>query len=322
MAECNHKQNCGLFRTSIGGQALIEGVLMRGPLKQAIAVRNQEGEIIVTVEDRKFIKDQYPVLGWPLIRGVAVFVGSLVQGVKALMYSADFFPEEEAEPSKFETWLNEKLGDEKMEKAVIGLSVVLSLVLTVGLFFLLPTFLAGLVDPYISSAALHNLIEGIVKIAIFLIYLIFCSKQKDIKRVFAYHGAEHKSIFCYERGLPLTPENAAKMPKHHPRCGTSFLFVVIIVSILITSVVFAYVEWRNIWVRVGLHLLLLPLVVGITYEFNRFVGGHDNALTRALSAPGMWLQNFTTNEPDESMLEVAIASLLPVIPEEEGKDRW
>ena len=319
MAE--NKQSCA-FRTSIGGQALIEGVLMRGPEKQAIAVRNQQGEIVVKVEELRFVKDRYPILGWPLIRGAVNFIGALVQGVKALMYSADFFPEEEAEPSGFEKWLERTLGSEKLEKAVVACSVVLSVALTVGLFFLLPTFLAGLVDPYISSAAVHNLIEGAVRILIFLAYLILCSKQKDIKRVFAYHGAEHKTIFCYERGLPLTPENAAQMPKHHPRCGTSFLFVVIVVSILVSSVVFSYVEWRNMWVRMGLHLLLLPFIVGVTYEFNRYVGRHDNAVTRLLSKPGMWLQNFTTNEPDLQMLEVAIASMLPVIPEEKGKDEW
>ena len=314
--------NSCAFRTSIGGQALIEGVLMRGPDKQAIAVRDPKGEIIVKVEERRFTKANYPILGWPFIRGIVIFIGSLIQGVKALMYSADFFPEDEGEPSKFEKWLNEKLGDARMEKLVISVSVVLSMCLTVGLFFLLPTFLAGLADPYLNSVVIHNLIEGLVKIAIFFLYLILCSRQKDIYRVFQYHGAEHKTIFCYERGLPLTPENAAQMPKHHPRCGTSFLFVVLVVSILVTSVAFTHVEWRNLWVRMGMHLLLLPLVIGITYEFNRAVGAHDSKLTRLLSAPGMWLQNFTTNEPDISMLEVAIASVLPVIPEEKGRDAW
>ena len=190
------------------------------------------------------------------------------------------------------------------------------------LFVLLPTFVAGLVDPYIDSVVVHNLVEGVLKIAIFVAYLVFCSKQKDIKRVFSYHGAEHKTIFCYEAGLPLTVENARIQPKHHPRCGTSFLFVVIIVSILISSVVFSFVDWRNLWVRVGMHLLLLVPVVGITYEFNRYVGRHDNPVTNFLARPGMWLQNFTTNEPDDSMLEVAIQALTLVLPEEKGKDAW
>ncbi len=319
MAE--NKASCA-FRTSIGGQALIEGVMMRGPEKQAIAVRDQQGEIILKVEELKFIKDRYPILGVPIIRGAVNFIGALLSGVKALMYSADFFPEEAGEPSKFEQWLEKKLGSAKLEKAVIYFSVILSVFMTVGLFILLPTFLAGFVDPYINSAAVHNLVEGIVRIAIFMAYLILCSKQKDIKRVFSYHGAEHKTIFCYEQGLPLTPENAAKMEKHHPRCGTSFLFVVLVVNILVTSVVFSFVEWRNMWVRVGLHLLILPLIVGITYEFNRYVGRHDNAVTRVLSKPGMWLQNFTTYEPDESMLEVAIAAMNAVIPDQQGKDEW
>ena len=184
------------FRTSIGGQALIEGVMMRGPEKQAIAVRNKEGEIILKVEDLKFIKDRYPILGLPLIRGAVNFIGALISGVKALMYSADFFPEEEdMEPSKFEKWLEKKLGSAKLEKAIVYFSVILSVFMTVGLFILLPTFLAGLADPYINSAAVHNLIEGTVRIVIFMAYLILCSQQKDIKRVFAYHGAEHKTIF-------------------------------------------------------------------------------------------------------------------------------
>ena len=169
---------------------------------------------------------------------------------------------------------------------------------------------------------MHNLVEGLVKILIFMGYLILCSRQKDMRRVFAYHGAEHKTIFCYEAGLPLTVENVRKQPKHHPRCGTSFLFVVIIVSILASSIVFPLINWQNLWIRIGVKILLLVPLVGITYEFNRFVGRHDNWLTRLLSAPGMWMQNFTTNEPDDSMMEVAIKALTLVLPEEEGQDNW
>jgi len=192
--------------------------------------------------------------------------------------------------------------------------------MSIALFLLLPTFIAGLF--HAQTPALHNLIEGVVKILVLLAYLILCSKQKDIKRVFSYHGAEHKTIFCYEAGLPLTVENARIQPRHHPRCGTSFLFVVIIVSILVSSIVFPYINWQNLWVRIGVKLLLLIPVVGVTYEFNRFVGRHDNMVTRVLSAPGMWLQNFTTNEPDDSMLEVAIEALKLVLPDEEGSDTW
>ena len=315
------KQSCA-FRTTIGGQALIEGILMRGPDKQAIVVRSKEG-LVTKVEDRKLISQRYPILGWPIIRGSAVFLGSVIQGVKALMFSADYFPDEDlGEPDKLDKWLEAHVPAEKLQSVLIAVSVILSLGLTLLLFMILPTFLAGLIDPFINSALVHNLVEGVVKIAIFMAYLILVSRQKDVRRVFQYHGAEHKTIFCYEAGLPLTVENARLQPRHHPRCGTSFLFVVIVVSILASSAVFTFVDWRNFWVRLGLHLLLLVPVVGVTYEFNRLVGAHDNKLTRILSAPGMWMQNFTTNEPDDAMLEVAIEAMKLVIPDQAGKDRW
>ena len=310
----------GTLRTTIGGQALIEGILMRGPEKDAIVVRAPEG-LVTKVTERKFIKDKFPILGWPIIRGMATFLSSIVTGVKALMFSADYFPDDEnAQPSKFDQWLEKHVPAEKLQSVLVAFSVVLSLGMTLVLFMLLPTFVAGLF--HAQSAALHNLIEGVVKVLIFLAYLILCSKQKDVRRVFCYHGAEHKTIFCYEAGLPLTVENARIQPKHHPRCGTSFLFVVIIVSILVSSIVFPYINWQNIWVRIGVKLLLLVPVVGITYEFNRAVGAHDNKLTRILSAPGMWMQNFTTNEPDDSMLEVAIEAMKLVLPAKQGKDKW
>ena len=310
------------FRTSIGGQALIEGILMRGPGKQAIVVRSPEG-LVEKVEELTLVRDKYPILGLPVIRGAVTFVDSMVKGVKALMFSADYFPDEDlGEPSKFDRWLEKNFGSEKMQKFITALAVVLSLGLTILLFFLLPTFLAGLIDPFIKNVTVHNLVESVIKLVIFFLYLLLCSKQKDIYRVFQYHGAEHKTIFCYEAGLPLTVENCRIQPRHHPRCGTSFLFVVVVVSILVSSIVFSFVDWRNIWVRMGMHLLLLIPIIGVTYEFNRYVGGHDNCVTRALAKPGLWLQNFTTNEPDDSMLEVAIRALELVIPEEKGKDAW
>lgn len=310
------------FRTSIGGQALIEGILMRGPGKQAIVVRSPEG-LVEKVEELTLVRDKYPILGLPVIRGAVTFVDSMVKGVKALMFSADYFPDEDlGEPSKFDRWLEKNFGSEKMQKFITALAVVLSLGLTILLFFLLPTFLAGLIDPFIKSVTVHNLVESVIKLVIFFLYLLLCSKQKDIYRVFQYHGAEHKTIFCYEAGLPLTVENCRIQPRHHPRCGTSFLFVVVVVSILVSSIVFSFVDWRSIWVRMGMHLLLLIPIIGVTYEFNRYVGGHDNCVTRALAKPGLWLQNFTTNEPDDSMLEVAIRALELVIPEEKGKDAW
>lgn len=310
------------FRTSIGGQALIEGILMRGPGRQAIVVRAPDG-LVVKEEELTLVRDRYPILGVPILRGAVTFVDSMVRGVKALMFSADYFPEDDlAEPSKLDLWIERHFEGEKARKLVAALAVVLSLGLTIGLFFLLPTFLAGLIDPYIDSAAVHNLVESAIKLVIFFAYMLLVSKQRDIQRVFQYHGAEHKTIFCYEAGLPLTVENCRVQKRFHPRCGTSFLFVVVIVSILVSSVVFSFVEWRSLWVRFGLHLLLLIPVIGITYEFNRYVGGHDNPVTRFFARPGLWLQSFTTNEPDDSMLEVAIKAIELVIPEEKGKDKW
>ena len=313
-------KNKGAFRTSIGGQALIEGILMRGPKKDAIVVRSPEG-LVTKVTDRKLTKANYPILGVPIIRGAVTFIGSMITGVKALMFSADYFPEDEnANPDREEEWLEKHVSAEKLQNLLVAFSVILSLGMMLVLFMLLPTFLAGLF--HAKSAAVHNVIEGVVKVLVLLGYMILCSKQKDVHRVFCYHGAEHKTIFCYEAGLPLTVENVRIQPRHHPRCGTSFLFVVVIVSIIVSSLVFPYINWQSVWVRVGVKLLLLIPVVGITYEFNRFVGAHDNAVTRVLSAPGMWMQNFTTFEPDDSMIEVAIEAMKLVIPEEEGTDRW
>ena len=320
------KKSCA-FRTSIGGQALIEGILMRGPEKQAIVVRDQEGNLVEKVEELKLIKDRYPILGWPLVRGTVNFLDSMVKGVKALMYSADFYPDEEAaQPSKFELWLEEHLSSKKLESVIVALAVVMGVGLSVFLFMVLPTFLTGGLTHFFPGFPMwgRNLLEGILKIAIFLLYLFFCSRQKDIYRVFQYHGAEHKTIFCYEAGLPLTVENVRVQPRHHPRCGTSFLFVVIFVSILFSGVVFGIWPITNVWLRSLVHLALLPLVVGVTYEFNRWVGRHvqEGGLAKVLTAPGMWMQNFTTNEPDDGMIECAIRSLELVLPSEKGKDEW
>ena len=321
-------QDCA-FRTTIGGQALIEGILMRGPKKQAIVVRNQEGELEIKEEDLKLVKDRHPVLGWPFIRGVINFLDSLIKGVKALMWSAEFYPEEEeAEPSRFEKWLEHHFGTEALMKWVIGVAVAAGIAFAVALFIILPTLGTSALLYFFPGAPMwvRNLLEGIIKLVIFFIYLILCSRLKNIHRTFQYHGAEPKTIFCYERGLPLTVENARTMPRHHPRCGTSFLFVVIVIAVLASCVVFALPGVRDVAtnpiVRILLHLVLLPIVVAVTYELNRFIGRHDNPLTRFLSAPGMWMQNFTTFEPDDSMLEVAIRALNLVLPEEKGADAW
>ncbi len=314
----NGKNNSACnFRTSIGGQALIEGILMRGPEKQAIVCRTANG-LVEKVEELKLVKSKHPILGWPLIRGGVIFMDSMAKGVKALMWSAEQIPEEEQEkPSKFDMWVEKKFGSDKANQFLITTAVVLGIGLSVGLFILLPTILAG----FISADTDHftrNLTEGLVRIVIFLAYLWACTGMKEVKRLFAYHGAEHKTIFCYEAGLPLTVGNVRIQSRFHPRCGTSFLFVVIIVSILVFSVV----SWSNVWIRMGLRLLLLPLVVGISYEINRWVGRHDNLLSSVLAWPGKKLQNLTTAEPEDGMIECAIRALELVIPEERGADAW
>ena len=322
-----HKSCATPFKTMIGGQALIEGIMMMGPEKRAIVVRKPDGELEEKVDDRVLIKDKHPILGLPFIRGIFSFGSSMANGVKALMYSASFFPEdeeEEEEPSRFELWLEERLGSEKAAGFFVTLAVILGVAFSVGLFILLPTALVGAGGVLAGGMPmwLRNLLEGVVRVVIFMGYLILCSRMKDIRRVFSYHGAEHKTIFCYEKGLPLTVENVRAQPRHHPRCGTSFLFVVIVVAILVSSVVFSFIEVTNTFARMGLHLLMLPVVVGITYEINRFVGAHDNLLCRAVRAPGLWMQNFTTFEPDDSMIEVGIRALPLVLPSVKGKDAW
>ena len=321
------------FKTMIGGQALIEGLMMRGPKKDAIVVRGKEG-LTVEVTDRK-IRPKKSILTWPIIRGAVVFFDSQVQGVKALMRSADLSPEEiEEEPSNFDLWLEKKLGDTRFQKLVIGAAVAMGLGLSIVLFFLLPMVIGSFFDRWIKSTVLINLVEGVIRIVLFGAYMILISRMNEMKRVFAYHGAEHKTIRCYEAGLPLTVENVRAQTRLHPRCGTSFLLVVMIISILLFSVAsslllslipaLAAMHGTFLYrlIMIGFKLLLLPLVVAFSYEFNRWVGRHDNGFTRFLSAPGMWFQNFTTNEPDDSMIEVGITALEAVLPENEGEDSW
>ena len=324
---------CEKFKTMIGGQALIEGIMMRGPKKDAIVIRGKDG-LTVEVSDRKIFPEG-SFRTWPFFRGVFNFFDAQVTGVKALMRSADLAPEEmQEEPSKFDLWLEKKLGNEKFQQAIIGIAVAMGLGLSIVLFFLLPMIIGGFFDKWLTSTVAVNLVEGIIRMIIFMCYMVLISRMEEMKRVFAYHGAEHKTIRCYEAGLPLTVENVRKMTRLHPRCGTSFLLIVMVISILVFSVassglltlIPALEAMRGTFlyrlIMIVFKLALLPVVVGITYEINRFCGRHDNAFTRALSAPGMWLQNFTTNEPDDSMMEVAIKAVEAVLPDEEGADRW
>ena len=322
---CSSAQGCPKgFKTMCGGQALIEGIMMRGPKKQAVVVRKPDGELEIQEKDLKFIKDRYPILGWPLIRGVVNFCDAMYNGVTALMFSAEFFPEDEEaeEPSKFDQWLEKRLGSDKAASVITTIAVILGIGMSIGLFFLLPTLLGTAVTLVTSSMLARNLAESILKLFIFVGYLALCSQLGEMKRVFSYHWAEHKTIFCYEAGLSLTVENVRKQPRHHPRCGTSFLFMVIAISILVSTVVFAIWPVSNVFLRFLAHLAMLPIIVGVSYEFNRWAGRHDGPITKILVVPGLWLQNFTTFEPDDSMIEVGIKALELVLPEKKGEDAW
>ena len=330
----NEKQQCcEKFKTMIGGQALIEGIMMRGPDKDAIVVRRPDGLSIETSPRKKNPPKSCKNL--PFIRGIFNFFDSQVVGIKALLHSADLAPEEmQEEPSKFDLWLEKKLGNEKFQQAVVGIAVAMGLGLSIVLFFLLPMVIGGFFDRWLESNLALNLVEGIIRMVIFLAYMFLISRMQEMKRVFSYHGAEHKTIRCYEAGLPLTVENVRMQTRLHPRCGTSFLLVVMVISILVFSVASSALlaavpgleALRGTFgyrlLMIAFKLLLLPVVVGITYEINRWAGRHDNGFTKILTAPGMWLQNFTTNEPDDSMIEVGIAAVEAVLPEQEGADRW
>ena len=305
------------YKTSIGGQAIIEGVMMRGPKEYASAVRKPDGEIIVEKHEVSSIMKKYKFLNIFIIRGIIAFVESLVVGMKSLMFSAEFFDVEE-EPSKFDKWLDEKLG-EKAKTFVIYLSVFISIFLCVGMFILLPALIAGIFFKNQGDTRVwFNLVDGIVKIGLLLGYIVLISKMQEIQRVFEYHGAEHKTIFCYEAGEELTVENVRKQSRLHPRCGTSFLLIVMVISII----VFSFFTASNVWIALLQRLLLIPLIAGVSYEIIKFVGKSENKFICIFNKPGMWFQRFTTREPDDSQIEVAIASLLSVIPEDKEEAKW
>lgn len=337
------KESCPVtekFKTMIGGQALIEGIMMRGPEKQAVVVRNPKEGLKKKVET---LKPKRGILTWPMIRGLVNFGSSMYNGVKALMWSAEesgMAEDEETDeaPSKLDLWLEKKLGSEKFMSVLITFSVILGIGFSLLLFFLLPMEAGNLFQRLTGcGVVVQHLIEGLFRLVIFLIYMVLVSRMKDMKRVFSYHGAEHKTIRCYEAKLPLTVENVRPMTRKHPRCGTSFLFVIMALSILLFTVLsyvlnsifpaLALLQQNsrilyNLLMMAIKLLVMLPLVVSVGYEINRFVGRHDNRFTRILTAPGMWFQNFTTKEPDDSMIEVAIAALTEVLPEREGSDKW
>lgn len=303
-------------KTSIGGQALIEGIMMRGPFLTSMATRMPDGSIEVeTWDTHKSGKTPWTRRA-PFIRGIFNMVDSMVVGYSCLMKSAEKAGVEE-EPTKFDKWLEEKLGDNLM-KVLGGVAVVLGVALAAVLFIFIPTGLSSLLKPLLGAGIGLSLIEGLIKVIILVGYMWLCSRMKDMRRVFEYHGAEHKSVACYEAGLPLTVENVRPQRRFHPRCGTSFLFLVVFISIIVGS----FISWDNPAIRMLLKLALIPVVVGISYELIKLAGRSDGILTRIISAPGMWLQRITTCEPDDSQIECAIAALEAVIPEDENADRW
>lgn len=304
-------------KTSIGGQALIEGIMMKGPDKIATAVRKPDGEISIKESEIKpLFKHKFFKL--PLIRGSFVLIDSLVNGVKELMYSAEFYGDDYEEDS-LDKFLK-KIFKDKADTAIIYASVIIALFFSVGIFILAPTILTNILKNIVTNTLLLNLIEGVIRVLLFVGYVYLVSKLDDIKRVFMYHGAEHKTIYCYEYGEELTVENVRKYKTLHPRCGTSFMINVMLISII----VFSFFGWPNPLLRLVIRLLMLPVIAGLSYELNRFVGKcqNENFLTKLITYPGFQIQKITTSEPDDKMIEVAIEAMKRVIPQNGEDDKW
>lgn len=321
-------ENKVLHKTSVGGQALIEGIMMQGPKGAAMSVRLPDGTIDTEEKQVKHIRDKIKFLGWPLIRGVVNFVESMIFGYSCLMESAEKsgledIEMEEEQMSKLDKWLNDHMS-KKFMSVLTAIASVLGVLLAFALFFYAPTKITNWLNNLAGGALTiyRALIEGLMRAVIFIIYIALVSLMKDIKRTFMYHGAEHKTIFCYEHGLDLTVENVRKQSRFHPRCGTNFMFVMIIISVIVSSVVsVAFPALRNntaLWMAIK--LLILPLVMGIGYEFIKYAGKHDNILVKVLSAPGLWMQRLTTKEPDDSMIEVALEAFKAVITDDPNDD--
>ena len=294
--------------TSIGGQALIEGVMMRGNETVAIAIRRPDGEIEVKM-DRVSKLEKLKIAKIPFVRGSVNLIASMLVGVKALTYSAEFYEEgTEGETSKFDERLKRIFGDHT-DEVVMGFSIIMAFAFAMLLFGVLPTLIVGLLKRFTEQQMVLSAVEGVMKIVFFIIYIVGISRMEDIRRVFQYHGAEHKTIHCFESGQEVTVENARKFTTLHPRCGTSFIFFVLIISII----VFSFVSWNNLLIRIGLKLLLLPLIAGISYEVLKIAGKSDNPIVRFISKPGLMMQNLTTAEPDDKQLEVAIVAFKAVL---------
>ena len=292
--------------SGIGGQAVMEGIMMRNGSEYSVAVRKENGEIEVKKETYKGVGSKYRQFRLPFIRGIFSFVDSLVLGMKSLNYSASLFMEdgEEEEPGRFEKWLQKKFGD-KAEKVIMDLTMVISIIVAMGIFMVFPTWVSTLMKPLLGNGIWMALFEGVLRIAIFIAYVGLISLMPDIKRTYMYHGAEHKCINCIEHGLPLTVENVMKSSKEHKRCGTSFLLIVMVISILF----FLVIRPETLWLRLVSRILLIPVIAGVSFEFLRLAGNSDNPVVNLLSKPGLMLQGLTTKEPDEKMAEVAICAV-------------
>jgi uncharacterized protein YqhQ len=290
--------------SGIGGQAVLEGVMMKNRDKYAVAVRKPNGEIDVEVEEYKGVCGDKKFAKLPFIRGVFAFIDSLILGMKVTTYSASFYEEEDEKPSKTEGKLEKLLGN-KADDIMMTFTVILSVIIAVALFMLLPLFLSDLLGKYIRNASVIAIIEGLIRILIFIAYIVGISLMKDIKRLYMYHGAEHKCINCIEKGRPLTIKDVKRSSRQHKRCGTSFLLFVVLVSVI----VFFFIRVDNMALKLVLRIALVPVIAGISYEIIRLAGRSDNIVVRIISAPGLWMQKLTTKEPDEDMIEVAIASV-------------
>lgn len=291
--------------SGIGGQAVIEGIMMRNKDKYSIAVRKPDNEIEVTVRESKVLTEKHKWMSYPVIRGVVSFIDSLITGISTINYSASFYDDPDEQKKTKADEIGKSIFKDKFESVLMALTVIVSVFLAVGLFMLLPYYVSRLVKGYVASKTLLNLIEGLVRVAIFILYLVLISLMKDIKRTFMYHGAEHKCINCIENGARLTVENVMNSSRYHKRCGTSFLFIVMFISV----VFFIFIRVDNTALQIVIRLLLVPVIAGVSYEFIRWAGRNDNGFTVALSRPGMWLQKLTTREPDEDMVEVAIKAV-------------
>lgn len=291
--------------SGIGGQAVIEGIMMKNGDDYATAVRKPDGTIEVKKDTYVSLTEKVKILSLPFIRGIFNFADSMVLGMKSLTWSASFFEDDEgSEPGRFELFLDKVFG-EKLEKALMAFVMVFSMIMAIGIFMVLPMFLSNIFRKFIPSDTVMAVLEGMIRITIFIVYIKLISRMEDIKRTFMYHGAEHKCINCVEHGMPLTVENVRKSSKEHKRCGTSFLLIVMVISILF----FMVIRVENVWLRAASRIILIPVIAGVSYEFLRLAGRSNSCVVNALSRPGMWMQALTTTEPDDSMIEVAIAAV-------------